>query len=246
MGKLRKTLAIGAIAGLVVPPIVAGIAKERIVPVNDEEADEVALVTIFDGGRFTSRSEAFRGGTALCWYGGSDIDLREARLDAAGASLHVRAIFGGVRVIVPDGWHVRVRSTPILAGVSDDTGGGDPAGPTLEIDALAVFAGVQVTNRLADDDELITPPGVPIAAKKDDGRGRVEDRADVLARAEVEAGAEAEASVAAVVEGVGEGDGEALPEAEANVDLEADAGAEAPPVTEAPADEADRDASGAG
>lgn len=243
MGKLRKTLALGAIAGLVVPPIVAGIAKERIVPVNDEEADEVALVTIFDGGRFTSRSKAFRGGTALCWYGGSDIDLREARLDAGGASLQVRAIFGGVRVIVPDGWRVRVRSTPIMAGVSDDTGGGDPAGPTLEVEALAVFAGVQVTNRLADDDELITPPGVPIAAT-DDGRGRVEDRADVLARAEVEAGAEAEASVAAVAESVGEGDGEAVPEA--NVFVETDADAEAPLVTEAPADEADRDASGAG
>lgn len=224
MGKLRKTLALGTFAGLVVPPIVAAIAKERIVPVDDEEADEVALVTIFDGGRFTSRSKAFRGGTALCWYGGSDIDLREARLDPAGARLQVRAIFGGVRIVVPDGWHVAIRSTPIFGGVSDDTAGGDQAGPRLDVDALAVFAGLRITNRLEDDDELIPPPGD--AATKGNGRGADEDRAEVLARAEVEADAEAEAAVETT-----------------GADADADAEGEAALAVETPADEPDPSAS---
>ncbi len=226
MGKLRKTLALGAFAGLVVPPIAAAIAKQRLVPVNDQEADEVALVTIFDGGLFASRATAFRGGSALCCYGGLDIDLRGAQLDPAGARLWVRSVFGGVRVIVPESWQVRVRSTPIMAGVDDDTTGGSGGGPILDIDALAVFSGVRVTSRLADDDELIAPPGGEPAYEVG-----AEARADELARAEQEAVAEAGAATAEPDAEAGAATAE--PEGEAAAE-----GSEAGTPVEAPPDEA--------
>ena len=217
MGRIRKTLALATIAGLVVPPIAAAIAKQRLIPMGDELADEIALVTIFDGTRFTSRSTAFRGGSTLCWYGGLDLDLREARLDPAGARLQVRSLFGGTRIIVPEGWQVRVRATPIAGGVSDETAGGAGSGPMLEVEALVAFSGVQITSHVDDEDALIPPPG----HGADAGSGA--DRAEVLARAEAEAGAEAEAS--------------ARKRASQRAKKAAQAGADAGPTAEAPAEE---------
>ena len=47
---------------------------------GDAESDEVALVAIFDGVKLESRSQAFRGGSMLAWFGGVAVDLREAQL----------------------------------------------------------------------------------------------------------------------------------------------------------------------
>ena len=188
MGKLRKTLALATLAGLVVPPIAAAVAKQRLVPIDDEAADEISLVTVFDGGRYASRSTAFRGGSVLCWYGGLDVDLREATLDPGGARLRVTSVFGGTRVIVPEGWQVRVRSTPVMGGVSDDTIGRTATGPTLEIEALAVFSGLRVTSHLDDEDALIAPPAG--SASTEPGADDEAEREEILARAEADADAE--------------------------------------------------------
>jgi hypothetical protein len=49
---------------------------------------------------FHSTSQAFRGGEVECWYGGGVIDLRDAQLAPEGATLRVRAIFGGGQIVV--------------------------------------------------------------------------------------------------------------------------------------------------
>jgi hypothetical protein len=81
-------------------------AKQRIVPIDDPEADEVALVAIFAPVMFHSTATAFRGGTLDCWYGGGIVDLRDATLDPAGAHLEVKAVFGGAQILVPSSWRV--------------------------------------------------------------------------------------------------------------------------------------------
>jgi hypothetical protein len=183
MGRIRKTLALTALAGLVVPPIAAAIAKRRLEPVGDETADEVSLVTIFDGATFLGRAPSFRGGSVLCWYGGLDVDLRSATLDPAGAELRVVSLFGGTRVIVPDGWRVRVRPVGIFGAATDETAGQDAPGPAIHIQAIAVFGAIQVVTRLPDDDDSLLDPAAATAS----------GRAETLARAEADASLEVEA-----------------------------------------------------
>jgi hypothetical protein len=126
--------------------IAAALAKHRLASSGTTTDDEFELVTIFDGGDFTSTAPALRRGTVLAWYGGRTIDLRGATLDPAGARLTIRAIFGGVELIVPPSWQVDQQIIAILGGAGDtrDQSLVDETGPVLRIDGLALFGGVGI------------------------------------------------------------------------------------------------------
>ena len=101
-----------------------------------------------DGVDFASTAPAFRRGSVLTWYGGGQIDLRGATLDPAGAELKVRALFGGVQVIVPETWRVDQRLGAFLGGVSDsrDKFDAPESGPVLRLSGWAVVGGIDVTS----------------------------------------------------------------------------------------------------
>jgi hypothetical protein len=150
MGRTRKLLALTTLAAVGVPPIAAAIVRSRFEGTAEDD-DDLRVASIFDGRRISAGSPAFRGGQALAWYGSLDLDLRGASLDPAGARLRVVALFAGARVIVPSGWDVRVRPIGVFGGVDARVDPPLVSGPQLIIDAIAVFAGVQVTDRPTDD-----------------------------------------------------------------------------------------------
>jgi hypothetical protein len=114
---------------------------------GDATSDDITLVAIFDGIELESHAAAFRGGTILAWYGGVSLDLRAATL-APGASLEIKAAFGGISVAVPPTWRVDGSGTGFAGGVSvPTTGPTDPEAPTLVIRATSIFGGVAVTQR---------------------------------------------------------------------------------------------------
>ena len=96
---------------------------------------------------------AFRGGDVLTWYGGGTLDLRRATLDPAGAELRMRAIFGGLQLVVPETWPVEFTSRSIFGGIADtrDPTREDPTLPTLMVDAQAIFGGGAIVARPADE-----------------------------------------------------------------------------------------------
>ena len=64
-----------------------------------------------------------------------------------GSPQEATAAFGGVEVIVPKGWRITVRATPVLGGVDDKTDRGQsPAedAPSLHVDAIALLGGVNL------------------------------------------------------------------------------------------------------
>jgi len=158
MGRLIRTVIGLAIGGFVLTAVATALAaasaKRRIVPVEDPEADEVHLVSIFAPLAFQSTAKAFRGGTLDCWYGGGTLDLREATLAPEGALLSVKAIFGGGQIVVPDGW--RVTSEVMGIGAVNDA---RPAAefssdaPELTIEGLALFGGFMVLSDLSPSQE---------------------------------------------------------------------------------------------
>ena len=140
--------------------IAAAVLKERLLSQGEPEDDYVALVTIYTGRDFKSTAKAFRGGTALTWYGGGSVDLRGATLDPAGAHLTLRAIFGGLRLVVPETWKIENRMTAIFGGVGD-VRDADAAvdGPTLVLDGFALFGGVGIVSEAPDLDAEAAPAG---------------------------------------------------------------------------------------
>jgi Cell wall-active antibiotics response 4TMS YvqF len=141
--------------GLVIAGVFAGFAAATMVMKRilrsrgDPESDEVALVAISDGVQLRSRSQAFRGGSMLAWFGGVAVDLREAQL-APEAHLSVHAVFGGIAIRVPTGWRVESTARALGGGVEVNVPEPDRDAPTLTIDGFAAFGGIAIGARVAE------------------------------------------------------------------------------------------------
>jgi hypothetical protein len=89
-------------------------------------------------------------------FGGALLDLREARFPTGVIDLEVRAVFGGVQIIVPPGLAVEVQGTAIMGGfqnVNRAPAHPDPDAPLLRIHGLAFMGGVEITMRLPGESE---------------------------------------------------------------------------------------------
>ena len=154
LGRLLRLIVIGWIVGMVAAAIAAMSVKRRLVPTTDESADEITAVAIFGPLAFHSTSTAFRGGEIECWYGGGVIDLRDATLAPEGATLRIRAIFGGGQILVPASWKVVSRVTG-LGGVQDIRAAQGHAAidPELVIEGMLVAGGFAVSSELAEGED---------------------------------------------------------------------------------------------
>jgi hypothetical protein len=142
------------IVSSIISAVVAAVAKRHMLSSGMESDNEFDLVTIFDGVDFASTAPAFRRGTVLTWYGGGQIDLRGATLAPTGAELNVRALFGGVQIIVPETWRVQQRMVAFLGGVSDSREKieAHETGPVLRLDGWAAFGGIDVSSEPRRDE----------------------------------------------------------------------------------------------
>lgn len=125
--------------------IVARRHGRTIVGANGE--DVIRSTAFFGGPKLASTSQHFRGAWLTAIFGGITLDLRDARLAPEGASVNATAACGGIDILVPEGWRISVRSTPIFGGLDDKTDRSQklPAdAPTLHVDALTVLGGVDV------------------------------------------------------------------------------------------------------
>ena len=128
----------------------AALMKRVLRSRGDAESDEVHLVAIFDGIELESRSTAFRGGSLLAWFGGIEVDLREATL-APGARLTLHTLWGGIAIRVPPGWRVESTARAFSGGVAvDGPPPDDPDAPRLDIDGFALLGGIAVGAKAAE------------------------------------------------------------------------------------------------
>src|SRR6478736_8767695 len=149
---LKKVIGLGiaaTAAGMVAAAATAHNLQRTLVPTTDPSADEIVAVAIFAPLEFHSTSRNFRGGQLECWYGGGVLDLRDATLAPEGATLRVRAVFGGGQILVPAGWRV-VTSVRGLGGISDSRppqGRAEDA-PELTIEGMVVAGGFAVMSEI--------------------------------------------------------------------------------------------------
>jgi predicted membrane protein len=96
--------------------------------------------------RRTSRSHAFLGGDAVAVMGGCEIDLRSAGIANGEAVIDVTAFWGGVDILVPRDWSVRLEVLPLLGGAENHTESAKSSNQTLVVRGTAVMGGVEVKN----------------------------------------------------------------------------------------------------
>jgi hypothetical protein len=88
--------------------------------------------------------------------GGAQLDLREAQFGPGVTEIKVRALLGGVQIIVPPGLAVQTEGSSILGGfdhVGRSPAHPDPDAPLLRIEGVAILGGVAVETRLPGEGE---------------------------------------------------------------------------------------------
>ena len=149
---IRRIIGLGIVGmgfGMIAAAAKAMNLKSSLVQTTDPSADEIVAVAIFGPLEFRSTSRNFRGGRLECWYGGGVLDLRGAALAPEGATLQVRAVFGGGQILVPTDWKV-VSTVQGMGGLQDirDAKGYAADAPELVIEGTLIAGGFAVSSEL--------------------------------------------------------------------------------------------------
>lgn len=103
----------------------------------------------FSGGDFKVTTNDFKGGKISTFFGGANIDMRDAKI-AKGktARLYTDNVFGGTKIIVPKTWKVEGSFSGFLGGFHNATV--IPAKPeaTLIVKGTGTLGGGEITNEM--------------------------------------------------------------------------------------------------
>jgi hypothetical protein len=138
----------------VAPPVVplhkvaggGGSWADRIVGGDGSSGTAVGVMSGFQRkGRWTVPKRM----NCFAFWGGGELDLREAYFADREVEINCVAIMGGVQVIVPPGVEVAVRGIGVMGGFDQREEGvpGDPGAPRVIITGFAFWGGVGVERK---------------------------------------------------------------------------------------------------
>ncbi len=106
----------------------------------------VIVTSILGGNKNQVSSQQVRGGRVFVLFGSGDIDLRGAALDDGEAVVRIIAMFGGVKLIVPEDWAVNVHTGAVFGGIESKRT--MPASPTdqLTLNGFCFFGGIEISS----------------------------------------------------------------------------------------------------
>ncbi|WP_369259778.1 DUF1707 domain-containing protein [Streptomyces sp. R35] len=138
---------------MVKQPAESGSWAGRIVGGEGSSAWAVAIMSGFERkGRWTVP----RRFNSFAFWGGGEIDLREANFADREVVINCVAIMGGVNVVVPPGVEVVVRGIGIMGGFDHREEGqpGEPGAPRVIVTGFAFWGGVGVERKLTRAERL--------------------------------------------------------------------------------------------
>jgi hypothetical protein len=128
-----------------------------LVPAGEgQEAPPQTVYAVFGGVDRRGTWTVPRNLRVVAMMGGAVLDLREARFPRGVVDLEVKAIFGGVQILVPPGLALEVHGSAIMGGfqnVNRAPPTPDPDAPLLRVRGLAVMGGVDISMRVPGESE---------------------------------------------------------------------------------------------
>ncbi|MGW1723150.1 DUF1707 SHOCT-like domain-containing protein [Streptomyces sp. NPDC002306] len=134
-------------------PVGDGSWERRIVGGEGSSAWAVAVMSGFQRkGRWTAPKRF----NCFAFWGGGEIDLREADFADREVEINCVAIMGGMNVVVPPGVEVVVRGIGIMGGFDHSEAGvrGDPGAPRVIVTGFAFWGGVGVERKVTRAERL--------------------------------------------------------------------------------------------
>jgi hypothetical protein len=118
--------------------------------------DRRTMVAIMGGFQRNGTWTAPRHLRIFCFWGGAELDFRDARLPEGTTEVSVFAMMGGVQIIVPPGLAVEMDGTAIMGGfehMERAPAEPDPDRPVLRVRGFVMMGGVSVQTRLPGESE---------------------------------------------------------------------------------------------
>jgi predicted membrane protein len=113
---------------------------------NATDGEWIDSTSVFGGAKKIILSKNFKGGDITCFMGGAEIDLSQADIQGK-IVIDTTAVFGGIKLIIPPNWDLKIEITAVFGGVEDKR----PVHVTkvdpdkvLVLDGAAVFGGIEI------------------------------------------------------------------------------------------------------
>jgi hypothetical protein len=114
--------------------------------VSEVNEDEISIDTVFSGIERKVISKNFQGGKIAVNFGGGVVDLTQCELGGH-AELKLDVTFGGLELVIPAHWVVKMEITNTFAGIEDKRSfpiGGQDNSKTLLIKGNVNFGGLEI------------------------------------------------------------------------------------------------------
>ncbi|MGW1268595.1 DUF1707 SHOCT-like domain-containing protein [Streptomyces sp. NPDC002491] len=114
------------------------------------EGSSTWAVAVMSGFQRKGRWTVPRRFTCVAFWGGGEIDLREADFSAGEVEINCFAVMGGVQITVPPGVEVVVRGVGVMGGFDQRESGvrGEPGAPRVVVTGFAFWGGVGVERKM--------------------------------------------------------------------------------------------------
>ncbi len=123
---------------------IGGKVNKEIKKLNENKTNQNEYCATFSGQDVKFDGEQFTGADLTAVFGGVKCDLRKAIIESD-TVINTSSIFGGIDIYVPENVKVKVKSSSIFGGVSDEKRHCENAeAHTVYINATCLFGGVEV------------------------------------------------------------------------------------------------------
>ncbi|ASZ14401.1 cell wall-active antibiotics response protein [Chitinophaga pendula] len=114
---------------------------------DKDSEDHLDCVAIFGSDNRMILNKRLKGGDLTAVFGGIDLNLTQADFEDT-ISLNVHAIFGGIELVVPAHWDVKLEVNTIMGGIEDkrfpELIGGTMPTKTLILKGSAIMGGIEI------------------------------------------------------------------------------------------------------
>lgn len=117
--------------------------EEKIKTLNVDKGNLEGYCATFGEQKNDLSGQEFKGANLDAIFGSVELDISKAII-SKDEIINANAIFGGIEIRVPTGVNVKVKSTPIFGGVNKVKTDYNESLPTLYINAMALFGGVEI------------------------------------------------------------------------------------------------------
>lgn len=123
---------------------IGGKVNNEIKKLNEKRSKEDTCCATFSGEKIKYDKEKFTGTDLSAVFGGIECDLRQAVIESD-VVINASAIFGGIKIYVPENVKVKTKSTSIFGGVENKSNtNAEENSYTIYVNGTALFGGVEI------------------------------------------------------------------------------------------------------